>query len=459
MRYRENNGPSKKEGNVKYTFKTKPFTHQRLALKKLLRKTRGGGLFMEMGTGKTKVAIDYACARELKKEIDQVLVLAPLSVLHVWNNELLIHAPESSKLKWKVINYDKARMPNYLLQLRSYCKAGKTLLVCDEGHKLKNPQSKQSKAAYVLSKLCMACLVLTGTPVTKHPLDLFGEMRCVDEGILGTSWGVFKRTYALWGGYGGYQLVKFMNIKDLMKRVHPHIFIVKKEDCLDLPSKTHEIVPVELSHSRKQYEQMAKAAVLEFEDGGISEAPIVLTKLLRLSQIVGGWIKRDDGQYHRTGEEKLEAFSDLVAEMAEQDRTKIVVFVRFLPELKDCAKICAKHGYKVLPFYGGVSQRVREQRLAEFDETDTPTAFVAQISAGSLGISLTAASEAIFYSHSYDYGEFAQACDRLHRIGQRNPVTYYHLIAIDTIDEAVWLSLRTKRNVAELVLRRPELIV
>jgi SNF2 family DNA or RNA helicase len=442
----------------RYVFKTKPYNHQVLALRKLLKKTRGGGLFMEMGTGKTKVAIDYACCKEIKREITQVLVLGPLSTLGVWDSEIRKHAPETSKLHWKVINYDKARLPHYLSQLRVYCQKAPTLLICDEAHKLKNPQSKQSKAAYVLSKLCVSRLVLTGTPITKHPLDLFGEIRVVDDGILGSSWGVFKKTYGMWGGYGGYQLIKYMNLKQLRKRVDDWIFVAKKEDCLDLPSRAHEIIPVHLQKSRPCYEQMARDSMVEFETGAISEAPIILTRLMRLSQCTGGYLRSTEGNYIQVGAEKQEAFNALVANMAEQDVDKIVVFVRFLNELRDAAGVCAKHGYHVLPFYGGVNSNVRQQRIAEFDERQGPTAFIAQISAGSLGISLVASSTAIFYSHSYDYAEFAQACDRLHRIGQKHPVTYYHLICQDTIDEVVWLSLKTKRNIAEIVLSRPELL-
>lgn len=444
---------------MKYEFRTRPFDHQVEALRKLLPRKRGGGLYMEMGTGKTKVAIDYACARELKGEVTQVLVLGPLSTLGVWDREILKHAPLNSKLKWRVINYEKARLAHYTQQLFDYCRQGPTLLVCDEAHKLKNPQSKQSKAAYILSKRCVGALVLTGTPITKHALDLFGEMRVVDDQILGSSWGAFKRQYAVWGGYGGYQLIKYINLRQLRKRLEPHIYRVKKEDCLDLPSRTHEVVPVHLRESRPVYEQMARESVVEFENGSVSEAPIVLTRLLRLSQCTGGYLRTDDSTYRAVGHEKRTAFAGLVEDMAEQERHKIVVFVRFLNELRDASYVCKEHGYKVLPFYGKVKQSDREQRIAEFEETDEPTAFIAQIATGSLGISLTAASEAIFYSHSYDYAEFAQACDRLHRIGQRHPVTYYHLIARDTVDEAVWISLKTKRNVADLVMHRPELLV
>lgn len=442
---------------MKYSFKTKPYKHQVEALKKLLPLKRGGGLFMEMGTGKTKVAIDYANIKEMQGEITQVLVLGPLSTLGVWDAEIRKHS-SSSTLKWKVLNYDKARIRHYLDQLFDYCRNGPTLLILDEGHKLKNPSSKQSKAAYILGKRSVCVLVLTGTPITKHPLDLFGEMRPIDDSILGTSYGVFKRQYAMWGGYGGYQLIKFINLKGLMNRVAPRMFVAKKDECLDLPKRTHEIVPIDLQGSRRRYEQMARDSIVEFADGSVSEAPIVLTRLLRLSQCTGGYLRDADGTYHRVGTEKREAFDRLLGEFQEQERHKVVIFVRFLKELKDAAEVAKERGYRVLPLYGAVKQSVRDQRIADFEETEQPTAFIAQISTGSLGISLTAASEAIFYSHTYDYAEFAQACDRLHRIGQKHAVTYYHLIARDTVDEAVWLAFKTKRNIADLVLSRPELL-
>ena len=142
----------------------------------------------------------------------------------------------------------------------------------------------------------------------------------------------------------------------------------------------------------------------------------------------------------------------------EQDRTKVVIFCRFIAELKHVATIAEEVGYEPLMFYGKTSQTNRDQRLAQFEETEKPTVMCIQTATGSLGISLVAASEAIFYSHGYDYAEFAQACDRLHRIGQKRKVTYYHLVAEDTIDEAVWMALRTKRNVADVVLKHVELL-
>lgn len=442
----------------KYHFKTTPYKHQVEALRKLSKLPHGGGLYMEMGTGKTKVAIDYAGIQEQLGVIDTVVVVAPLSVMGVWDLEITKHAA-SDTLTWRVINYDKIIREPYQGELVRLCQDRKVLLVFDECHKIKNPTAKRSKVAYLLGRFSQRTLLLTGTPIGKSPLDLFSQFRAVDDTILGSSWGVFKRTYAQWGGFGGYQLVKYMNLKQLTTKVAPYIYQAKKEDCLDLPSRRHEIVPINLRESLRVYDAMAREAVAELDKPGVVvSAPIVLTRLLRLSQITGGYTKDDDGKVRKVGEEKARTLRSLLEDMYEEERTKIVIFCRFLPELKSICYLARDVGYRPIPFYGKTPKDKRDQYIAEFEETDTPTVFVAQTATGSLGISLTAASEAIFYSHSYDYIEFAQACDRLHRIGQKRHVTYYHFLAQDTIDEAVWLALRTKRNIADVVLKHTALL-
>ena len=444
---------------MKYRFKTKPYKHQVDALRKMLRdpcKSVGAGLFMEMGTGKTKTVIDYACIKNLEDEIDRVFIVAPLSVLGVWNREIRLHAPENT-IEWRAVNYDKLAFKRYFEEYCIWVRDKRTLLVFDESHKIKNPQAKRTRAAFVLSKLSTRVIVMTGTPIEKHPLDLYSQMKVIDEAIVGNSWGAFKKTYAVWGGYGGYQLLKYMNLDRLKLRVDPFIFQAKKKDCLDLPKKSHQIVPVQLTTSRKVYETMAKESIVEFE-GLEVEATVVLTRLLRLSQITGGWLSSEDRKV-QVGTEKIDAFAELLTEMQESDVQKVVVFVRFLNDLAGVSKVCKELGYGVLPLHGKISQEQRDRFVARFEETSEPYVFVSQISAGSLGISLTAANVAIFYSHSYSSIEYQQAQDRLHRIGQSRPVTYYHLLAEDTVDEAVWLALKTKKRVQELVLKNPELLM
>lgn len=429
---------------------------------------------MDMGTGKSKVAIDFACIMSQLFKTQRVLVVCPLSVVSVWHAEIRKHAQDDNQLEWTIINYDRIIHPARKAHLAAYLSEDPhSIIIADEVHKIKNPQAKRSKVMWQLGKCAQYRLMLTGTPISKNPLDLFAQFRFYDETVFGTRWAAFRRQYAVFGGYGNYELLRLINLKTLRRKIKPHIFQAKKETCLDLPSKTHEIVSVELkSHtthnnsnkgSRELYNTLARDAIAEFKGREI-EAPLVLTRMLRLSQITGGFVTSyadddpDQRQVMSCGTEKLDAFRDLITNLYEQDRKKIAVFCRFLPELGALAKACKAAGYTVLPFYGATTQPIREQRIAYFEEANEPCVFLAQISTGSLGITLTAASEAIFYSHTYNYAEFEQACDRLHRIGQKRPCTYYHLVAKDTVDETVWLALQTKRDVAKLVMEHPELM-
>ena len=188
------------------------------------------------------------------------------------------------------------------------------------------------------------------------------------------------------------------------------------------------------------------------------ESPITLTKLLRLSQITGGWLTDGEAK-RRVGTEKLDKCQELLQDMWDEEVGKVVVFCRFLNELRDVCDAANDLGYRVFPLHGKIPKDQRDRFLAAFDETRKPSVFVAQVKTGALGISLTAASRAIYFSHDYSNIVFQQSQDRLHRIGQRHPVTYYHLLSRDTVDEAVWLALKTKKRVSELVFKRPELLM
>jgi len=343
---------------LKYKFKTKPYAHQVKALKKLL-KNGGGGLFMEMGTGKTKVAIDYACAMHTAKGITRILVVCPKSVISVWHTEIPKHA--GVELEWRIINYDRIWRTDTLTNLQQW---EPQMVIYDEAHKCKNPTAKRSKAAYKISKQTPYRVVMTGTPISKNPLDLFGQFKILDDGIFGTNYTAFKRAYALWGGYGGYQILKYINLQDMRRRIKPLIFQVKKEECLDLPARTHEIIPVYLKESLDTYSQLSHESVVEIQGEDV-EAPIVLTRLLRLSQITGGHLKGED-RWHEVGREKLAVLEGMLEDMLEQGRDKVVVFCRFLPELAAIKDLCKQVGYKPITFHGGVSQVKRERRLAVF---------------------------------------------------------------------------------------------
>jgi SNF2 family DNA or RNA helicase len=456
---------------LKYKFKTKPFRHQAKALKKMILK-RGGFLSMEMGTGKSKVAIDFCCAMHLKAGVQHVVIVCPKSVVPVWRVEIRKHAPTKirKKIKWVILNYDKLpdieRFVNdetFIYEgkkhvLKKFLAQEKSVLICDESHLLKTPSSRRAVAVYSMRKATDYVLMLTGTPVTKNPLDLYQQFKILNDTILGTNFNHYKKQYCVYGGYGNYQLLRYINLPRLKRTVKPWVFNAKKDDCLDLPSRTDQIVPVKLTGKAQElYEEMSSEGMVELEGEEI-DTEIVLTRILRLQQIGSGYLPRADGKgIRRFNNPKLDQFKADLADFQSQEIGKFVTFCQFIPDLKATAQAAKEAGYRVILFHGDVSINDRERRLALFDETDEPTAFISQIDAGSMGISLTAASEAIFFSHTRKYATFAQTKDRLHRIGQHHPVTYRHYIA--GVDQAIWIANRMKKDVADLLLTHPELLM
>ena len=310
---------------LKYTYKTPPFAHQKKALKKLFDLNGTGALLMEMGTGKTKVAIDWAGIGFYNDGVRRVLVVAPLSVLGVWPRQIRQHSGAPARifrlegstsrrvsalqkitavprtdptLVYVIINYEGILRENSkgtsIEQLLKQWEPD--IIIFDESHRLKSSTSKQSRSAYRISQSARMKLLLTGTAITKSPLDIFGQFRSMRPEVFGTNWFQFKFTYGVWGGFGHYQLRGYRNMKDLIQKVRANSYRIKKEQCLDLPDKLFETVPITLGQkANKIYKQMAEDMIAELETTHATAA-IVLVKLLRLSQITSGFVKDIEGK-------------------------------------------------------------------------------------------------------------------------------------------------------------------
>ena len=469
--------------NIKYRYKTEPFSHQKKALKKLLDLNGSGGLLMEMGTGKTKVAIDWAGIGFYNYGVRRVLVVAPLSVLGVWPRQIRQHStapsrifrldgttrnrismlrkilrnPVDDKLTYLIINYegiwrenDKGITVEALLT-----KWKPDIAIFDESHRIKSPTSKQSKSAARIAAGARMSLILTGTPITKSPMDVFAQFRAMNPNIFGTNWYAFKYTYGIWGGWGKYQLKGYRNMKDLITKVRANSYRIKKEQCLDLPEKLFETVPITLPDRIQEiYRKMAKEMIVEIEETHATAA-IVLVMLLRLSQITSGFIKDVEGQIRIIDDSKLRTCIDLLEDLLEEDH-KVVIFVRFREDIRRIAETLGRLDIAHVILSGSVPSKDRDSLMERFHADPDLKVFIAQIQAGSLGIDLTPADAAIFYSMDYNAANYWQAQDRLHRIGQTRKVTYYHLVAPRTIDQVVLSVLKQKGNIAEAIIHRPQ---
>lgn len=429
--------------------------------------SRGAALLMEMGCGKTITSIAVAGALYQFGKINRILIVAPLSILGVWDEEfekfadfpytLTVLEGSSSKKKEQleevsdkglqivVVNYESAwRLERELLRYNA------DLIIADEGHKIKSAQTSVSKSMHALGDRARYRMLLTGTLITNKEIDVFSQYRFINSDIFGTSFYAFRNRYFDMLGYGNHTPVfrKYLR-EDFLKKMHSVAYRVTKAECLDLPEITEEVRTVELEpKAMKLYSNLEKESYTQMAGSEVS-AVNVLTRLLRLSQITGGHLTDDEGDDNAVSTAKLEALSDIV-DSAVAEGKKLVVMARFIPELNDIQELLEKKGICYSVVRGGVKNR--DEEIRRFQEDDDCRVFVGQIAAAGLGITLTAASTMVFYSLDYSMSNFEQAKARIHRVSQKENCLYIYLIAKNTVDRKVLRSLRNKVDLAKLLV-------
>ncbi len=456
--------------------KAKPYRHQQEAFDFVCKlfgltdgqqRSSGAALLMEMGTGKTLVAIAVACILYQFGLAERVLVIAPLSLLGVWESELqrfagvpvnavvlkgtldkkkeLLSQTVPDKLNVVIVNYESAwRMERELLAFDAQ------MIVADEGHKVKEGRTKQSKALHHLGDKARYKLLLTGTLITNRELDVWSQYRFVNPTIFSTSFYAFRGRFFDMVGYGNH-IPAFRKSKtdEFLKRLHSVAYRVTKAEALDLPDITEETRYVELEpKAMKLYRELAKESYAEMERGEIT-ASNVLTKILRLSQVTGGFVGDDDKSMHAVSTAKMDALEDILDSVM-ADGKKLVIMARFVAELDAIAALLEKRGIGYAQVRGGVKDRAEEVR--RFQEDADCRVFIGQIAAAGLGLTLTAADTLCFFSMDYSMSNFTQAQARIHRIGAKDTCHYLYLIARGTIDEQVIKALRDKIDLAKFLV-------
>ena len=474
----------------------KPFTHQQtaysLAIDMMLKQGRGGyALLFEQGCGKSLTAVAIAGALYQAGLIQRMLIIAPLAVGPVWPREfadyaafpftatiltgskqkkigLLQQLQSSTKetLKVAIINYESVWRVDDAI-----CDFKPSLIVCDESQRIKDPQSKQSKAIHALGDHARFKLMLTGTPIANSPLDFFSQYRFLDRSVFGDSWFPFRARYAITAqevnhasGRKYTKVIGYQHLDELVAQAHSIAFRVTKEQALDLPDQIDQNLYCYLEPAaQRAYTELARQSVTELQQMGLAVTTRhVITRMLRLSQIAGGFVRTDiDGYEDQRGagevvaisQAKLDLYRETLSELLGQNK-KVVVFARFTAEIRAIcdvtAELTGESGYRLID--GSIPGDQRGKIVEDFQTDPNVKVFVAQIQTAGLGITLTAADTAIFYSTDYSYAAYEQARARIHRIGQHRPCTYIHLIAKDTIDEDVAEALRQKANVADLLV-------
>lgn len=441
----------------------------------------GYGLLYEMGCGKTLTAIAVAGTLWQMGLLKRVLIVAPSSVCSVWPREFRQYADfpvecvvltgssaqrrqqlenfadqETDSLRVAVINYEGAwRLPEpgkYNV-MRHY---NPGLVICDESHRIKKPTAKQSKYIHLLGDDADFRMILTGTPVQNNPLDFFSQYRFLDKNVFGTSFMRFRSRYAVMGGYAVHgkpvQVIGYRHLDELTAKAYTCASRVTKAECLDLPPQTFETRYVDMSPAGMQlYREMKRESIAWLGENPVT-ASNVLSRLLILQRLTGGYIRADDEVSARQVDtSKLDALEDIVLDLQDAGE-KCVVFVRFLDELAAITDMLTRNKVRHCAIYGAVPQDQRGDLVESFQTDPAVKVFVAQVDTAGLGITLTAARVAIFYSPTWNYASYQQALARTHRIGQNDECHYIHLICPGTVDEDVMDALNNKKNLADAVV-------
>jgi len=413
------------------------------------------------------------------------MIAAPLSVVPVWEREFKDYADFKVEVKvltgsikkriealqqWKdpdalqviVINYEGAWRKGMFEEL---VKWQPDLMIADESQRIKNHGTKQSKALHKLGDRTRCKMILTGTPVTAGPLDFFSQYRFLDPNVFGKAYYPFRNRYAVMGGFEGKQVIGYKNKEELVRKAHSIAHRVTKEEALDLPDQIDQDLYCTLEpKAEKSYREMLNINVAQLEterkDKGQITASNALSCLLRLQQIVGGFVPKDgaeQGDYLQVSTAKLTLLKETLNDLIGAGH-KVVVFARFRPEIEAIMAMLDSESFngvgrvRYSHIYGSVPQNQRGEMVHEFQTDPEVRVFIAQVQTAGLGITLHAADTAIFYSADFSYANYDQCRARIHRIGQQNKVNYLHLIAKDTVDEKIYKAIKTKKSIADDVV-------
>lgn len=487
----------------KYEFKTEPYDHQRQALRAAW-KREFFAYFMEMGTGKSKVAVDEIGIYWENGLVDGAVIMAPTGVYMNWVlGEIPTHMPDriterahiqewtgsdSSKRyqsslrrlldagctgpRVLVMNTETlSSSKNAVLFLRTFLQSGRMIWPLDESTLIKNPDSKRTKTICELGQLAQYRRIMTGSPVTRSPLDLYSQFDFLQPGSLGSrSYYSFRARYAVTkkvdfttaeqrqeNAQKGRNhsrkvtvVVGYKNIQDLESRWRRHAFRVTKDECLDLPPKVYTQRVVQMTPVQERlYTEMREFAVSELESGALSSVSIKLTMLLRLHQIVCGHVKDDDGEVHHVDNNRLDA---LLATL-EETSGKAIIWSAYRHDTERMVEALVKQYSEssVAQFHGG-NTKTRQDDVRRF-KTDPECRFmISNQQSGGYGNTWTEATTVVYYSNSYDLEKRMQSEDRAHRSGQTRSVTYVDLVSSGTVDEKILSALRSKINISDQIM-------
>lgn len=467
-----------------FRYKTEPYEHQRTALE-LSYDNKNFGYFMEMGCGKSKVLIDNITWLYDNGLINTAVIVAPKGVYRNWQvSEIPTHLPEDIQpevyvwssgankttrerlsegaksregLRILLVNVEAFGASKKVSQYVEYFTRGTSfLLAVDESTTIKNPKAKRTKALVSLGQSATYKRILTGSPVTKSPMDLYAQCGFMDKRLLGfDSYYAYQGRYAItrtqrMGSHSFQQIVGYRNLQELADKLNSFSFRVTKDEALDLPDKIYTIREVGVTDEQlKYYHSIKTAAMALLDDGELVSAPAIMTQLLRLQQVLCGHVMTDDGELVEFPTKRIESLLDTVEEMS----GKVIIWSRFRYDIRKIAvTLESKYGPgSTVSYFGDTSDEDRQAAIQAFQFGDARF-FVANPQTAGYGLTLTAATNVIYYANDFNLETRVQSEDRAHRIGQHHPVTYVDLVTKGTVDVHIVKSLRNKIDLSAKTL-------
>ncbi len=473
-----------------FKFKTTPRTYQLKAFKEAVLAKRFA-LWLDPRLGKTKIAIDFCAFYHTKGKIKRVVVVCPLAVAGVWEEELEIHCPvpytvstkaellgtdtlefyiasygyvayrkEEVQVLTKGKNKGKKKIERVWVHLPEYLALKPDCLITDEAHYIKDHSTDRSKSVDKLSIVAPFMLELTGTPQPKDMLDLWHQFNVLCRGLLGT-WTEFKQNIAAYD-FSGFKVIRWNNIfiQYVRKLIKPYHIRIRRKDVHEVIEPIHQRIPIRLPiDQQKIYDKMKKDSYLVLtsmeEEKKEVTADIILTQYLRLQQISGGFIRTDDKAIKEVGDGKEAVLLELLPTYTAEDE-KVVIYCRFTWEVEKCLEVAKRLKLKTLKIMGSMTSSQRTEARKTFQTNDEYKVIVCQIKAGGIGINLNRASTAIFYSLVFNHDEFTQACDRIYK--EKQLLSYIYLLGKGTIDEYIFEVLQKKERLNNAIVNWKEVL-
>ena len=467
-----------------FRYKTKPYEHQKVALEKSYDK-KNFGYFMEMGCGKSKVLLDNITWLYDNKLIDTAVIVAPKGVYRNWEvSEIPTHLPEDIQpevyvwsanpnkgqrerlsegvnktrtLRILLVNVEAFGASKKVLQyLEHFVRDSTFLLAVDESTTIKNPKAKRTKALVKLGQGATYKRILTGSPVTKSPMDLYAQCGFMDKNLLGfDSYYSFQGRYAItrtqrMGSHSFQQIVGYRNLSELSDKLERFSFRVTKEEALDLPDKIYTVREVGVTNEQLTYYHSIKTAAMALlDEGELVSAPSIMTQLLRLQQVLCGHLMTDDGELVEFPTKRMDALMDTIEEMS----GKIIIWSRFRYDIRKITVMLeSKYGPgSTVSYFGDTSDADRQSAIEAFQSGDARF-FVANPQTAGYGLTLTAATNVIYYANDFNLETRVQSEDRAHRIGQHHPVLYVDLMTKGTVDVHIVKTLQNKIDLSAKTL-------